>query len=513
MRLRTTLQLASFVPVFMAALLVIYVFTVQFSMVDAGESSSAIPRTTAVFVAVFALLIGFAFYRLGHNLIRQIGAMETMARRVREGDLTPTSPLPGKKGDVSTVTEVFSQMIVELRGYVELIGAHEKLKKESEEAHATARRLRESAVPASSALELLRRAEQGMLSLLLEEDLFFLGWLPPDALRNMLEATGSASGQPPLASMPADLEGLFSKLLTAPVEVSTDESLQEASVKEALETAIRLCRWKWDREQGQASPDITVDCSTAAPFEVRGRRRGLIQLFIPILQNAAEVMPRGGSISVEIGKDDSGEINVSISDRGHGMSDAVRIRCMRPFFSTKEGRLGIGLTLAARQMTRWGGRIGVISDPGQGTTVHMTFALPAPAAKPVVVQQEDPLRILLVEDDAATREALSSLLRRDKHRVTAVEGGAAAILALKERRFDVVITDRAMPIMTGDELALAVKESSPTTAVLMITGMGDAMERLDQHPDGVDVVLAKPVLREDLKIGLAQALQATGTGS
>lgn len=507
MRLRTTLQLASFVPIFLAALLVVYVFSVEFSADADSAARAALPKTTAVFVAVLALLMGFAFYRLGRNLIRNIGAMETMARRVREGDLTPAAPLPGMKGHVSTVTEVFSEMIVELRGYVELIGAHEKLKKEIDAAHSTVQRLRDAAVPASSALELLRRAEHGILSLLLEDDLFLLGWLPPDALRGMLEGSGSASGQAAVASMPAGLESLLPGRPAAPVEGSTGESIQEESVKEALETAIRLCRWKWDREQGKTSPDVSMDVNSTATFRVRGERAGLTRVFLPVLQNAAEAMPRGGSISVELGGDDSGKINVSITDRGDGMSDAVRTRCMRPFFSTKEGRLGIGLTLAARLATSWGGRIGVISEPGQGTTVHMTFSPTAPAVQPMAPQNLDPLRILLVEDDAATRETLLTLLRRDKHRVTAVEDGAAAIKSLGEKQFDVVITDRAMPVISGDELALAVKESNPTTAVVMITGMGDAMERLDQHPASVDVVLAKPVGLNDLRTGLAQALE------
>ena len=156
MRLRTTLQLASFFPIFLAALFVVYLFTVHVTGVTSGDGGSALPRTSATVMGIFALLAGWGFYRMGHRLVGQIGMMETMAERVRRGDLTAIAQLSGGKEDgVGAVTEVFSELVVELRGYVELIGAHETLKHELEAANVTARRLREAAVPVSGALALL----------------------------------------------------------------------------------------------------------------------------------------------------------------------------------------------------------------------------------------------------------------------------------------------------------------------------------------------------------------------
>jgi CheY-like chemotaxis protein len=123
--------------------------------------------------------------------------------------------------------------------------------------------------------------------------------------------------------------------------------------------------------------------------------------------------------------------------------------------------------------------------------------------------QPGPLKILVVEDDAAVRATLAAMLTKDGHRVTDAEDGAAAVLWLRQERFDVVLTDRAMPIMSGDELAVVVKARYPSTPVVMVTGAGEEMERQHLQPEGVDAILPKPVLRDDLRMALARV---TGHG-
>jgi CheY-like chemotaxis protein len=118
--------------------------------------------------------------------------------------------------------------------------------------------------------------------------------------------------------------------------------------------------------------------------------------------------------------------------------------------------------------------------------------------------------VLLVEDDASTRDTLSTLLSHAGHYVTAAEDGPAAVLLLRQRPFDVVLTDRAMPIMSGDELAMVVKSRYPSTAVVLVTGMGGEMVRRDQQPEGVNVILPKPVSPGSLELALARAMDQAG---
>jgi CheY-like chemotaxis protein len=511
MKLRTTLQLASFFPIFLAALFAADLFVLHVFSGAAGADGGEAPATGAMVMSIFALLAGWGFYRKGRTLSAQIGALEAMAERVRHGDLTPEDLSCARgQGGVMAVARVFSQLVVELRGYVDLIRAHDALKREIEAAAATARRLREAAVPVSGALELLRRAELGIIEYLMDDNRFLLAWLPPGSLREAVRLMPEA---------PPDIQNMLCALVASPdgkTVAKEDRRVPVAqprtvSVKDALDVSMHLCRWLWKRNG--SAVEVAMECDSSGPFDVEAERLGLVHAGVAILQNAAEAMPQGGRVTIDLGTDSSGAVAVTIADTGHGMSEAVLERCMRPFFSTREDRLGMGLPLAARLVGRWEGRLGVISDPGHGTTVHLSFPRPRDGQPVAPARTSEPLRILVVEDDAVTRDMLTQLLGREKHRVTAVEDGAAAILALRQGRFDVVVTDRAMPIMTGDELALLVKKQASATAVVMLTGLGEAMNRRHQRPAGVDIVVAKPVGREDLRVAIERALEAAAASA
>ncbi|NQU40027.1 MAG: response regulator [Lentisphaerae bacterium] len=509
MQLRTTMQLASFFPIFLAALFVVSLFMVHAAHGGPEDDGSAFSAAVATVMGVLSLLGGWVFYRRGQLLVAQLGSLEGMAERVRRGDLTPAEALPHGGGGVSTVAQVFGELVVELDGYVKLIRAHEKLKQELEGAHATAGRLRASAVRVSGALECLHRAEEGILDYLLKEGRYVFTWLPPERLRVGLQDTD-------VAALSADVARLLRTILIGPIGASAagggdaivDPSPAVVSVEDALSAATDLCQWAWAPRA--TSVTIVVDCRSDGPFDICVDRLELIQIFAAVFQNGADAMPDGGSITVELSRDTSGSVAVAIADSGVGMSEAVRARCMEPFFSTREKHLGVGLTLAAHLVTKWGARLGVIGEPGQGATVHMTFPAlnlePQPPAKRGTLPPHGSLRILLVDDDDVGREMLTALLVHERHRVTAVEDGATALQALEKQSFDLLLTDRAMPSLTGDELAVTVKASHPEIAVVMVTGMGDAMEREHQHPAGVDVVLTKPVWREDLEQGMARAM-------
>jgi signal transduction histidine kinase len=507
-RLRTTLNLASFFPIAITALFILYLFAVHSTVVAGGGGPMRGPMIGAVLMAVFSLLIGWLFYRAGRNLVNQVAALELMAERVKRGDLKPTGKMAGARGEVADFAEVFDELVVELCGYVELIGEHERLKQDCEVAHATAEKLRESAVQASGVMELLSRAEQGYIAGLLDEDAFLSSWLPPGTLRAALGVDPEQASAP---ALPPDILGLFRKLLSGPLPAgaaNADDSPPEVvSAREAMEDAVRLCRWKWERGGGTAL-NVSIEADGARPFEVRINRLSLVQTFAALLMNAADAMPAGGSVAIQFNTDAEGTVNLSITDHGVGMNASVRTRCTKPFFSTKEGRVGMGLTLASRVVARGGGRLGVIGEPGHGTAVHISFPCHSRQGRPgaLAPSPRGPLRILVVEDDDVVRDALLAMLHQEHHSVTAVADGAAAVLRLRQQKFDIVMTDRAMPIMSGEELALAVKSRHPATHVVLVTAAGDEMIRRRVQPEGVDAILTKPVLRADLRLAIARAM-------
>jgi CheY-like chemotaxis protein len=145
---------------------------------------------------------------------------------------------------------------------------------------------------------------------------------------------------------------------------------------------------------------------------------------------------------------------------------------------------------------------------GQGTT--MRLRLPArrsaeeiPAVAAPRPQARRSLRVLVVDDEPMMRQVVTKFLELDEHVVEVAASGRDAMTKLQvSAAFDLIITDRAMPEMGGDELAAMVKVLAPNTPVMMLTGFADLMEAADQRPAGVDLVVGKPTTLARLRAAI-----------
>jgi len=198
------------------------------------------------------------------------------------------------------------------------------------------------------------------------------------------------------------------------------------------------------------------------------------------------------------------------------MNDEVRRRCMEPFFTTKGERgSGLGLASVYGVVRRHGAEIDIRSVQGRGTTVSLIFPVPVAPAAPVAATPSrrtqaapDRLRLLLVDDDPLFLKSLGDLLESDGHMVTEASGGQQAIDAFRaaqQRRepYSAVVTDLGMPYVDGRRVAAAVKEGSPTTPVILLTGWGQRLMSDDDFPPNIDRVLTKPPKLRELRQTLA----------
>jgi two-component system KDP operon response regulator KdpE len=112
-------------------------------------------------------------------------------------------------------------------------------------------------------------------------------------------------------------------------------------------------------------------------------------------------------------------------------------------------------------------------------------------------------RILLVEDDPGTREAIKLLLTIDRHEVVEATEGAEAIELVKSEPFDLAILDYFMPGMQGNQVALRFREIAPSLPILMITAY---LEKLEDSDKPVDAVIGKPFAIEELRQTIAKLL-------
>lgn len=99
----------------------------------------------------------------------------------------------------------------------------------------------------------------------------------------------------------------------------------------------------------------------------------LTQILNSLLANAVEAMERGGTLTITLEPTDTRGICVVVSDTGKGMNEEQRRMAFRPFFTTKQGGLGVGLVLVKRIMERFGGAVNLGSREGEGTSVRLSF--------------------------------------------------------------------------------------------------------------------------------------------
>ena len=239
-------------------------------------------------------------------------------------------------------------------------------------------------------------------------------------------------------------------------------------------------------------------------------------------------MPEGGTLSVRTRRTSDASraeapdrVYIEVSDTGVGMDAETQRRCLEPFFTTKGERgTGLGLAMVYGSVQRHNAEIDIVSAPGRGTTVQLVFAAARDAAAPEGdrrgTQRLPQQRILVVDDDPLLLKSLRDTLDTDGHVVTTANGGLAGLDAFSAAReaetpFDLVITDLGMPYVDGRQVASGVKELSPSTPVILLTGWGQRLMDDGELPAHVDRVLNKPPKLAELRAALAALTEPTRT--
>jgi PAS domain S-box-containing protein len=286
-------------------------------------------------------------------------------------------------------------------------------------------------------------------------------------------------------------------------------------LSDVIAQAISITQPRW-KDQAQASGamiEVRADVGDVPPIE--GSPSELRDALVNLILNAVDAMSAGGTITLraytEQGQRDRPDVLVEVVDTGTGMTDEVQRRCLEPFFTTKgEHGTGLGLSIVHGMLRRHAGLLEIESAVGQGTTMRLRLSAGSMATDdlPVPPEPEPPtrrvLRVLVVDDEPMMREMLSRFLTLDEHVAEVSASGREALARLQAGPpFDLVITDRAMPEMGGDELAAMIKVLAPSMPILMLTGFADLMGGVDERPAGVDLVIGKPTTLARLRVAIA----------
>ena len=276
-----------------------------------------------------------------------------------------------------------------------------------------------------------------------------------------------------------------------------NEELPVIDLNTVVAQSVSLTEPKWRRQTQATGITIQVQTKLQPMPPIAGDESELREVLTNLIFNAVDAMPDGGLITLET-RAENDQAVIRVSDTGAGMSEEVRQRCLEPFFSTKgEAGTGLGLSMVYGIVDRHRGKLEIESAPGQGTTfiIRLPFAAAVEARAIVPSEQKDnrPLNVLLVDDEARVREVISAYLRAEGHAVKTASSGREGIEQFRAESFDMVVTDRAMPDMSGDQMARLVKQLRPEIPIVLLTGFGALIEVTGSQPKDVDVVLSKPV--------------------
>jgi two-component system cell cycle sensor histidine kinase/response regulator CckA len=226
--------------------------------------------------------------------------------------------------------------------------------------------------------------------------------------------------------------------------------------------------------------DIVVEVSAPAePLLIEGNQGQLQQLLLNLCTNARQAMPTGGRLRLAIARAaDPRRCVLEVADSGAGMDEQTRARLFEPFFTTRPGGTGLGMSVVFGVVRDHRGTIEVDSTPGAGTSVRIELPLAAGVTRTDNGEQPGPEiprgteTLLLAEDEPLLREMMARMLRRFGYSVLTAADGQEALEALQRdtARVALVVLDVIMPRLGGQQAFVAMQALRPDLKAVFVSG-------------------------------------------
>ncbi len=274
-----------------------------------------------------------------------------------------------------------------------------------------------------------------------------------------------------------------------------------------LETAIQLMRAKADKKKliliSFVSPDVQA--------RVQGDPSRLRQIVVNLIDNAIKFTEQGKILIQVCLDDDTKQIRFAITDTGIGLSQEQSAKLFQPFVQAdgsttrRYGGTGLGLSICKNLVELMGGKIGIHSSPGKGSTFWFTVPLEAATPKAVKVEKDPQLitsttkrsAILLVEDNPVNAKLTILQLKRLGYTANVAGTGREAVNAVKQKQYALILMDIQMPDMDGLEATALIREMEVTSRmhVPIVATTAHAMpgDREKCINAGMDDYMTKPL--------------------
>ncbi|MCP3953069.1 MAG: PAS domain S-box protein, partial [Desulfobacterales bacterium] len=295
----------------------------------------------------------------------------------------------------------------------------------------------------------------------------------------------------------------------------TEHRMMPIRVQQILKEVYRLVRATIPTNI-KIDKNIQADCGlvNADPTQVH-------QVAMNLITNAYHAVETNtGEIQVALAETELSQDDVSpgallpgryalltVTDTGAGIDPGMMGKIFEPYFTTKGKGKGTGLGLAVVYgiVKEHHGDIVVSSEPGKGTTFSVYLPIihdieNVAGSEEIALAESEGERILLVDDEVPVAKLEQQMLERLGYRVTSRVSSLEALEAFRENpdAYDMVVTDMAMPNMTGDQFAREVKTIRPEIPILICTGFSERINQVEAEAIGVAGFLMKPIIKSDL---------------
>ena len=312
---------------------------------------------------------------------------------------------------------------------------------------------------------------------------------------------------------------------------SGEDDHRPVNLTDIVEEAVQLTMPRWKTQPQVNGVFIDIKTEFADVPVINGSASELREVLMNLIFNAVDAMPQGGEIVIRTGLEED-RVFFEVEDSGAGMTEETRRHCLEPFFTTK-GDHGTGLGLATTYgiVRRHEGIIRLDSQINHGSrftillpigkSVENIVAASSENATPATGQATEaesnprhdsaadlpasPLRVLVVDDQPDICNVMRSYLEKDAHTVETASNGCEALEKFQKEQFDIVITDRAMPKMNGDQLAVAIKQIAPREPVILLTAYSSPQETFSSD---IDLLIDKPPSLQKIRQAINRVMAA-----
>jgi len=267
-------------------------------------------------------------------------------------------------------------------------------------------------------------------------------------------------------------------------------NLSEA-IKGAVQTSTPTCR------ECTETRGIKIDLKTylRSSSSIKGNFIRIKEAISNLINNAIEAMAESGDIYITT-EDNNGDAHIYIQDNGTGIPDEVKARVFDPFFSTKKGSMGLGLSMSCSIIKGHHGNIDFTSKDGEGTIFHISIpsTVQKPASKSGGIRKKiTDSQILILHRDVVAREVLSHLLKNRGCRIDMANNALECLGLLKKKPFDMVIADTDALEMRLPLFIKRCRKIIHALPIALILGKEDSISLTTFDGQEADLCIKKPV--------------------